>query len=297
MLTRRSFITRAAGTTAAAGLAAAYLGSGPAFASPLGQSAQAGLRTFIDGALVDQAAVVEWEKRRFSVVAARLRQDYVGVLTGELDSLLARLENAVDDVSAARVALALARLSIGEAGIRELLAAELVASESAARAGIAASDGRWQYAITEVSSDRGTAQGFLDWFDRARVTDDRPVWTDACPDHYLIATLPDGRQEVIEVTGGAMLPSQFFVDYTDVAGVMVPSDPAYPLTAAGVASLADGFVIGGVRHQFRDEPGGGFRAQLKVAFPAALPGLYIAEHRWHLACEFGNWITAYLRTV
>ncbi|MFE3542893.1 hypothetical protein ACFXK0_07985 [Nocardia sp. NPDC059177] len=282
-------MTRAAATTAA-GLAAASLGTATSFAAP-----PDGLRTFIDGVAIDRAKVVEWEKRRVSVAAARLRRDYVGVLAGELDSLLARLESTVDDIGAARAALARARLTIGEQGIRELVAAELVASEAAARTGIAASAGRWQYAITEIASDRGTAQGFLDWLDRALVTDDRPVWTDACPDHYLIATLPDGRQEVIEVTGGAMLASQFFVDYTDTAAVMVPPDPAFPFTLAGVASLADGFVIGGVRHQFRDEPGGGFRGRFAVAFPAALPGLYIAEHQWHLACEFGNWISAHLR--
>lgn len=282
----------AAGTTAAATVAAAYLGTGPSFAAP---SADTGLRTFIEGDLVEQGRVVEWERRRLSVAAARLRRDYAGVLVGELDSLLARLEIAVDDIPVARSALARARVLIGPDGLRELLAGELVASEAAARTGVAASGGRWQYSITEIASDRGTAQGFLDWFDRARRIDDRAVWTDACPDHYIIATLPDGRQEVVEVTGGAMLASQFFVDYTDKSRLMVPADPAFPLAASGVASLADGFVIGGVCHQFRDEPGGGFRSQLKVAFPAALPELYIAEHRWHLACEFGNWISAYLR--
>ncbi|MEV0080003.1 hypothetical protein AB0H58_26665 [Nocardia neocaledoniensis] len=283
---------RTAGTTAAATVAAACLGTGPSFAAP---SADTGLRTFIEGDLVEQGRVVEWERRRLSVAAARLRRDYAGVLVGELDSLLARLEVAVDDIPVARSALARARILIGPDGLRELLAGELVASEAAARTGVAASGGRWQYSITEIASDRGTAQGFLDWFDRARRIDDRAVWTDACPDHYIIATLPDGRQEVVEVTGGAMLASQFFVDYTDKSRLMVPADPAFPLAVSGVASLADGFVIGGVCHQFRDEPGGGFRSQLKVAFPAALPELYIAEHRWHLACEFGNWISAYLR--
>ncbi|MEV6218750.1 hypothetical protein [Nocardia sp. NPDC051833] len=34
----------------------------------------------------------------------------------------------------------------------------------------------------------------------------------------------------------------------------------------------------------RDHGGGG-----------AMPGLYLAEHQWHLACEFGNRIGAYLR--
>ncbi|MEU4413251.1 hypothetical protein [Nocardia salmonicida] len=295
MLTRRSFIASAAGATAAVAVAAAYAGTGLAGADPVTPATGAGLRTFIDGTVVDQSKVVEWERRRLSVAAARLRRDYVGLLAGELDSLLARFEVTVDDVPAARAALARARLTIGTDGLRELLAAELAASETAARAAIAASGGRWQYSITEVVSDRGTAQGFLEWFDRARVTDDRAVWTDACPDHYIIATLSDGRQEVIEVTGGAMLASQFFIDYTDTTKVMVPSDPAYPLTVSGVASLADGFIVGGVRHQFREEPGGGFRSQLKVAFPASMPGLYIAEHQWHLACEYGNWISAYLR--
>ncbi|MFF0545976.1 hypothetical protein ACFYTF_24355 [Nocardia thailandica] len=295
MLTRRSFMIRAAGATAAATVAAAGMRAGTAAAAPADPAAFGGLRTVIDGSAVDQARVVEWERRRLSVAAARLREDYAGVLVGELDSLLARLAVAVDDIPAARSALARARVLIGPDGLRELLAGELVASAAAARAGVAASGGRWQYAITEIASDRGTAQGFLDWFDRARVTDDRAVWTDACPDHYVIATLPDGRQEVVEVTGGAVLASQFFVDYADRAGVMVPADPAYPLTVAGVASLSDGFVIGGVRHQFRDEPGGGFRARLQVAFPSALPEFSVAEHRWHLACEFGNWISAYLR--
>ncbi|MEU0538295.1 hypothetical protein ABZ319_00340 [Nocardia sp. NPDC005978] len=292
MLTRRSFMTQAAGATAVAGAAVAT-GTGISFATP--ETPATGLRTYIDGTVIDQIKIVEWERRRLSVAAARMRRDYVGLLASELDSLLARLSVTVEDVPAARATLARARLAIGPDGLRELLAGELVASESAARAGTAASGGRWQYSVTEIASEHGTAQGFLDWFDRARITDDRAVWTDACPDHYIIATLPDGRQEVIEVTGGAVLASQFFVDYHDRARVVIPADPAYPLAVSGVAALADGEIIGSVRHQFRDEPGGGFRGRLQVAFPAALPALYVNEHRWHLACEFGNWITAYLR--
>ncbi|MFE3444197.1 hypothetical protein ACFXNW_14295 [Nocardia sp. NPDC059180] len=294
MLTRRSFIIRAAGATAATA-AAAYVSTGTTLAAPRSPAAGAGLRTFIDGAAIDQAKVVEWERRRLSVAAARLRKDYVGLLAGELDSLLTRFAVTVDDVPAARSALSRARAIIGPDGLRELLAAELAASETGTRATLAASGGRWVVAVVEIASDRGSAEGFADWFDRARVTDARAVWTDACPDHYIIATLPDGRQEVIEVTGGAVLASRFLVDYTDTARVMVPADPAYPVTVAGTASLDDGELIGGVCHQFRDEPGGGFRSQLKVAFPAAVPGLYIAEHQWHLATEFGNWIGAYLR--
>lgn len=292
MLTRREFIVRTAGAAVMATAAGSVVGAATANASTV---TGGGLRTFVDGAPVPQARVAEWEKRRLSVAAARLRQDYAGVLTGELDSLVARVAVTVDDLPAARSALSRVRTHIGEQRLRDQLAPELATSEAATRTALAASGGRWAVATTEITSDRGRAEGFVDWFDQARRTDNRTAFADACPDHYLIATLRGGRQEVIEVTGGAVLASRFLVDYTDLTRVTVPPDPAYPLTVAGSASLGDGTIIGGVRHQFRNEPGGGFRSQLKVAFPAAVPGLYISEHQWHLACEFGNWITAYLR--
>jgi hypothetical protein len=278
MLTRRDFIIRAAGATATA--AAAYAGAGTAAAVPASPVTAPRLRTFLDGALVEQSRVVEWERRRISVAAARLSKDYAGLLRGELDSLIGRYTVAVDDIPAARAALARVRALIGLDGLRELVAAEISASEVGTRTALAASGGRWAVSVAEIVSDRGSAEGFVDWFNRAKEADDRTVWTDACPDHYIITTGPDGRQEVIEVTGGA---------------VLAPADPNYPITVAGTASLASGELIGSVCHQFRDEPGRGFRSQLKVAFPAAVPSLYIAEHQWHLACEFSNWITGYLR--
>jgi hypothetical protein len=36
--------------------------------------------------------------------------------------------------------------------------------------------------------------------------------------------------------------------------------------------------------------------ELNVTFPAFLPPFMITEHRWHLACEFSNWITAYIQS-
>ncbi|MFI5538819.1 hypothetical protein ACIA5H_20760 [Nocardia sp. NPDC051900] len=294
MLTRRNFMNRTAGAAATAATAM-YLACGAAGANTGSPAFGTGLRTFIGGAPVEPSGVVEWERRRLSVAAARLSTDFAGLLRGELDSLLGRFAVAVDDIAAARSALSKARALIGSDGLRELLAAELAASEAATRTALAASGGQWAISTTEIVSDRGSAAGFVQWFGLARTTDARAIWTDACPDHYIIATLADGRQEVVEVTGGAVLASRFFVDYADSTGVPVSADPAYPLAVAGTAALADGTVVGGVRHQFRDEPGGGFRSRLAVAFPAAVPGLYIAEHEWHLACEFGNWITAYLR--
>ncbi len=113
----------------------------------------------------------------------------------------------------------------------------------------------------------------------------------ACPDHYVIARDDRGRQLVIETTGGSPLPGAFVVDYDDVSELRTPPDPSFPVQVAGVARLADGLAIGGVRHQFRDE-GQGFRARLTVEFPSTLPRRMIAAHCWHLACEFSNWIDA-----
>lgn len=293
MLTRRDFIAHAVGMTAAA--TPAYSGLGASAPTQIAQETGAGLRTFLDGTLVDRARVTEWERRRISVAAARLSTNYTGLLRGEVDSLIGRYKISVDDIAIARAALTQARAMIGLDGLRDLVAAEIFASELGTRAALAASGGQWAISTAEIVSDSGCASGFVEWLTRAKDTDDRAVWTDACPDHYIIATCPEGRQEVVEVTGGAILASRFFIDYSETESVVVPTDRAYPLTIAGTAVLASGELIGSVCHQFRDEPVGGFRAQLKIAFPAAVPSLYISEHQWHLACEFSNWITAYLR--
>ena len=118
----------------------------------------------------------------------------------------------------------------------------------------------------------------------------------ACPDHYIITKDKLGRQLVVETTGGSPLPARFTVDYDDVSSLSTQSDPAYPIQVAGVARLSDGLVVGGVRHQFRQE-GIGFRALLTVEFPHASPGYMIAQHRWHLATEFSNWIEAAAKTA
>ncbi len=209
MLTRREFMVRSVATAVAASTAA------PAVASA---KTSAGVRTFIDGALIEQHLVTEWELRRISVAAARLSHQYADLVRGELDSFAGIARGPVADVAAARSGLSRARARIGEDRLRAMLAPELAASEAAIRATLAASGGRWTASVVEIASNRGSAQGFVDWFHRAREIDARDVWTDACPDHYIIATTPDGRQEVVEVTGGAVLPSRFFVDYTPGAG-------------------------------------------------------------------------------
>jgi hypothetical protein len=55
--------------------------------------------------------------------------------------------------------------------------------------------------------------------------------------------------------------------------------------------LDDGTLIGGIRHQFRDE-GDGVRALLTVELPWLIGPIAPAAHRWHLACEFSTWLEA-----
>lgn len=287
--TRRGFLAGAAG----AGIAAvvATQGGARALADPGGAR---GIRTILAGVPVPQGRVRAWEGRRIPIAAARLLRDYPGVAMGELRALADRSAVEPGDLGAGRATLARSRERLGPDRIREMLEPETSIAAAATLAAKAVSGGRWAIADTEIVAPRGTAEGMAAWFTREREADDRPVWTGACPDHYLIATGRDGRQEVIEVTGGAVLPSRFFVDYADAERVPVPRDASYPVEVAGTASLATGEMIGGVRHQFRNLPGGGFRSRLRVAFPAAMPGLYITEHRWHLAVEFGNWVDDYL---
>lgn len=113
----------------------------------------------------------------------------------------------------------------------------------------------------------------------------------ACPDHYVIRTRADGRQEVLETTGGSPFAAMFVIDYDDVSSWSTPADPQFPHQIASVARRSDGTAIGGVRHQFRDTEDG-FHARLTVEFPLPTLGRMVAGHRWHLACEFGNWIEA-----
>ncbi|MDB5708943.1 MAG: hypothetical protein JWL96_1013 [Sphingomonas bacterium] len=148
-----------------------------------------------------------------------------------------------------------------------------------------------RFSVCEIEVATGSASQFARWFDDRNILNDERAMIDACPDHYIIARDDLGRQLVVETTGGSPLPGEFTVDYADLSSLHMPADPSYPHQVAGVARLGDGLAIGGVRHQFRQE-GDGFRALLTVEFPARVPRKMIAQHRWHLAAEFSNWIEA-----
>ncbi|KAF8942679.1 hypothetical protein BGZ46_006707, partial [Entomortierella lignicola] len=111
----------------------------------------------------------------------------------------------------------------------------------------------------------------------------------ACPDHYLIVNTGENTQEVIETTGGSPFPTQFYIRYGDDEGMRSQRDPTYDEQLFGVARTKSGTVIGGVRHQIRNESNG-LRLKLLVEFPALIFNWMIRQHQAHLMCEFNNWV-------
>lgn len=233
------------------------------------------IRTFMGGREIPRSKVLDWERRRALVVLKKLG----GKPSGEED--LATLRRQVLD----------RKVALGSNGIRQLLQRELAMSQPLANFVARISSGRRRFSVTELLVDRGSASEFVDWFAKRAELNDELAMISACPDHYVIQTDVNGAQEVIETTGGAPMVGRFMIDYQDLSSLRSLMDPEYPYQAAGVAKADNGLVIGGVRHQFRNE-GPGFRARLLVEFPAMiLPGA-VSAHRWHLASEFSNWIEA-----
>ncbi|MFJ9317301.1 hypothetical protein ACIRN4_24155 [Pimelobacter simplex] len=213
---------------------------------------------YLGGRAVPRLAVRQWEARRVRVAAERLARHLPTALLADLDALLRRPARDTAGLDRDRALLAAVKLEMGEARLRRLLAPDLALSTPAGR--LTSRFGRWAVSRAAVTSSTGSAQGFADWFTARGVVGDERTLLAACPDHYLIRNPEPGRPELQEVAEG-------------------------------------GARIGGVRHQLRDEPGGGFRAELAVAFPATLPRWMVTEHRWHLACEFSNWVAAYTATL
>lgn len=205
------------------------------------------------------------------------------------------LRSTDGNLGSLREALRRRKTELGHSGIERQLAHDIRWSTHVARLTARASQGRRAFSVIELVVARGSAEGFVEWFNQRTQTDDEPAMLAAHPEHYLFRTGDDGHQEVWETNGGSPLAARFFIDYEDTSSLRTPPSPEYPIQVAGVARLADGLAIGGVRHQFRDEAGG-FRALLTVEFPAVSLPTILRGHRWHLAIEFSNWIEAAARS-
>ncbi len=229
----------------------------------------------IAGRQVDRAQVLAWEDRRARVVMRKL-----GLPDSDTMTLPER-----------RAALLARKLELGHAGLRRHLRLQLFASHLTALLLALLSGKRRSFSVCELWVERGSAEHFQRWFEDRVPLDDQAGMLAGCPDHYIIDTSSPSHQRVVETCGGAPFASEVVIDYADQSSVVTPPDPRYPLQIAGVASLAGGRAVGGVRHQFRQE-GEGFRALITVEFPWAIFPWIVSDHRWHLATEFSNWIEA-----
>ena len=248
--------------------------------------------TYIDGRLVAPSEVHGWQSRRASAVLKKLTSRVGKLGMTELVPGVDLSTLDATDAQAMREVLVTVKLHLGHAGLYAVLKHELALSERIARIAVAASRGGSTYSAIRLVAPNCSASAFGAWFDKLTAVNAEADMIAACPDHYLLRGLPDGRQEVVETTGGSPTATRFLVDYATGDQVSIPTNSAYPVQIAGQAVLDDGLVIGGVRHQFRDVDGA-MEAVLTVEFPRVFPSRMVTEHRWHLATEFGNWIAAF----
>ncbi len=225
---------------------------------------------------VSRAEVLEWEGRR---AAAVFKQLGMGTPPG--------------DVAGRRGALVAKKLELGHAEIERRLARQIAMAARSSRVMSVLSRGGRRLCTVELRGGGGTAEAVPAFYGAAMDSGDEAPLLAASPDHWVLCERGEGVQQVIETTGGSPLATRIFLIEDEVGPIDTPADPSFPVqwVAFGRARL-DGPPSGALRHQFRDEPEGRFTARLTIEFPRATPARLVNAHRWHLACEFSNWIEA-----
>jgi hypothetical protein len=198
-----------------------------------------------------------------------------------------------DDVAARRKALVAKKLELGHAEIERRLARQMAMAARSSRLMSALSRGSRRLCSVELRGSGGTAEAVPAFYGAAMNSGDEAPLLAASPDHWVLCKRGDGVQQVIETTGGSPLATRIFLIEDEVGPIDTPADPSFPVqwVSFGRARL-DGPPAGALRHQFRDEPEGRFTARLTIEFPRVTPARLVNAHRWHLACEFSNWIEA-----
>jgi hypothetical protein len=232
------------------------------------------INTWFGDQPVTRSEVLAWEARRARKALHRLGAT---IPTGDVDAL--------------RAALVETKVGLGREEVERHLIREVGWSDRATRVAARASGTRRRLCQVELRVSGCPADRLPAWYMGRAEADDEAAFLAACPDHHSFRLTPDLRQEVWETTGGSPIASRFFFTLDEADTLVTPADPTYPVQMVGAARLADGTLIGGIRHQFRDE-GDGLRALLTVEMPWLVGPLATSAHRWHLAAEFSTWIEA-----
>lgn len=247
------------------------------------------LEVRIDGVLATPVQIEHWERRRLQAVLAKLRR---------MLKVTAPAHGDADDLPSQREELLRLKEQLGRSGLREALGGSLRMAAFATKLMVRLSGSRRKQCVVEVRVAQCNAQQLSQGIDDLMANDtaaNRRVNLLVCPDHYVLEPRANVL-EVIETTGGSPFPAQFFMQFDDDSGVKTPRDAAFPHQSTGTARLSDGTVIGGVRHQFRDD-GNGTLIRLMVEFPQPTLQHMIREHQWHLACEFTHWVREVQRRI
>lgn len=228
----------------------------------------------IDGRSVSRQEVLAWEARRAAKVCGKLGISATGDLTTMRKALVAR------------------KLELGQEALERQLGRELRLSAWGGRVVAGVSRGRRRLCTIELRGSGGSAEAMPAYYKQAMEAGDEAALLAACPDHYVLRAAGKGRELVVETMGGSPLAAGIFLADAERSEMRTQADPSFPVQWVAVGRIGEGGpVAGAIRHQFRDGSDG-FRARLTGEFPIATPPWLIREHRWHLACEFSNWIEA-----
>lgn len=248
------------------------------------------IKIYIDGQEISNQRVADWE-------LGRLKREYRflsrhGIAFDEDFELL--LDKG--DVTAARIAIGKTKALYEPSIFRKMLKTRVALGNGTSRIAALISRGKRRFSITELVVEKSAADPIevmrqIEDVMLINTTDHQAINLAATPDHFVLLGTEPNVQEVLEITGGSPLPTRFFANYGDETGLRSKFDPAFDAQAAGAARLADGTIIGGVRHQIKRE-GNGLRFRALVEFPAVLPTHMIRMHQIHLACEFSRWLEA-----
>ncbi len=248
------------------------------------------ITTFIDGREIPESEVLDWEFTRMKAAWRKLLDIEDAGFSPEFPSWI---ENR--DLNKMREDILKVKMNLGMNYLKRFLVKDWAFGNTMSRIAADLSFGKRKYSITEflVEGEDLTPEKAAEKINEIMMVNTmqhEAINLNTNPDHYVLRKVADGSQEVIEYTGGSPFPTNFFAHYGDMEGLKSELTEGYTVQIAGCARLSDGFVIGGIRHQIRQEENG-IRFKALVEFPALLPDYFIRQHQYHLACEFGHWLS------
>lgn len=236
------------------------------------------VKVYINGKVCPQSRIDDWERKRVEVISKQMNK---ALGTPEVHTA-----SELTDL----------KMSIPDEKLREMCAKKIKSSDRSTTLLQKISKGNTVNCVIEMDVEGASAQEMKDQYFSMmfnNTEENRRLNLSANPDHISLIGKPGQRQDVVEASAAMPMQSQFDVCFGDETGMHSTPDPDYPVQCVGNCRTSDGLVIGGCRHQFRDTPTG-CHAKLVVEFPAKTPKKYIAQHQLHLACEFSNWINAWV---